>query len=607
MAVSTVTINSRNPFTLDELFSKTSRYRSVRLLQNAIESLFGLRELARRYANLEPTASPQAFVRQAFDRLNINYDIESGRLENIPQTGPTIVVANHPFGALEGMLLVDLLGQRRGDIKVMANGLLNRIPELAPVFLGVNPYGHKAATRQNVMAMREASRWLKQGGLLVMFPAGDVASRRWQNLSISEGPWDASVARLARLCDASIVPIQFAGHNSTLFCLAGLLPPIFKTVLLPRELLNKCHSTVSLRIGKPFDKKRLLGFEKIEDLAAYLRMRTCLLSQSEGGINSELSVSGDEAQAPILPPMDAVQMETELATLPIEQRLDTSGELQVWYARAGQIPLLLQEIGRQREISFRAVGEGTGKSIDIDLYDRFYLHLFVWNTRQKQVVGGYRLGLADEILHRYGCRGLYSHSLFRYSRNFLQQIRPAIELGRSFVRPEYQRNFAPLMLLWKGIGHFVAQNPQYANLFGPVSISNDYSGMSQRLLIRFLKQNLFDGSLGRHVKPRYPYRTAWKDGWNMLLHKDTSLDELSILIAEIEEDDKGVPVLIRQYLKLGGRVLGFNVDPQFQHCIDGLIRVDLRQADPRLLKKYLGVEGAAAFLACHDADKQRAG
>ncbi|MDZ7661345.1 lysophospholipid acyltransferase family protein [Thiohalophilus sp.] len=552
MAVATLNNKPCNPFSLDEVFGKHVRYRPFRLMKNTLESLFGLRELARRYADLEPTADPQAFVQQAFENLDIDYVIEAGRLENIPQTGPAIVVANHPFGALEGMLLVDLLSQRRADIKIMANGLLNRIPELAPVFLGVNPYGHKAATRQNVTAMREASRWLKQGGLLVMFPAGDVASRRWANLSISEGPWDASVARLARLCDASVVPIQFAGHNSHLFCLAGLLPPICKTLLLPRELLNKSHGTVSLRIGKPFDKKRLVGFERMPDLAGYLRMRTCLLSQSEGGINSDRSILGDDALASILPPMDAVQLEKELSTLPQEQRLDTSGELQVWYARAAQIPLLLQEIGRQREISFRSVGEGTGKSSDIDLYDRFYLHLFVWDSRQKQVVGGYRLGLVDEILRNYGRRGLYSHSLFRYSRHFLQQISPAMELGRSFVRPEYQRNFSPLMLLWKGIGHYVAKNPRYANLFGPVSISNDYSGMSQRLLIRFLKQNLFDGTLGRHVKPRYPYRTAWKDGWNTMLREDISVDELSTLIAEIEEDDKGVPVLIRQYLKLGG-------------------------------------------------------
>ncbi len=607
MAVSTGNGKSHNPFALDELFGKASRHRPVRFLQKAIESLSGLRELARHYGKLEPTASPQEFVQQAFETLDIDYVVESGGLDNIPQIGATIVVANHPFGALEGMLLVDLLSQRRTDIKVMANGLLNRVPELAPVFLGVNPYGHKAAARQNVIAMREASRWLKQGGLLVMFPAGDVASRRWRSLSINEGPWDGSVARLARIGDASVVPIQFAGHNSSLFCLAGLFPAIFKTVLLPRELLNKSHTTVSLRIGKPFDQKRLNGFEQVQDLAAYLRMRTCLLSRSEGGINSELSVSGDESLETILPPLDAIQLEKELASVPIEQQLDTSGELEVWYARAGQIPLLLQEIGRQREISFRAVGEGTGKRTDIDLYDRFYLHLFVWNSRQKQVVGGYRLGLVDEILRSYGRRGLYSHSLFRYSRNFLQQISPAIELGRSFVRPEYQRNFAPLMLLWKGIGHFVAQNPQYANLFGPVSISNDYSGMSQRLLIRFLKQNLFDGSLSRHVKPRYPYRTAWKEGWNTMLHRDISLDELSTLIAEIEEDDKGVPVLIRQYLKLGGRLLGFNVDPQFQHCVDGLIRVDLRQADPRLLKKYLGSEGAATFLNYYEADKQQAG
>jgi putative hemolysin len=290
----------------------------------------------------------------------------------------------------------------------------------------------------------------------------------------------------------------------------------------------------------------------------------------------------------------------------VSQQLAESGSLKVFFARSAQIPWLMQELGRLRELTFRAVGEGTGKASDIDLYDSYYLHLFIWNEESREVVGAYRLGLADEIVEKYGKKGFYSHSLFRYSKRLLKAINPAIELGRSFIRPEYQRSFAPLMLLWKGIGQFVANHPRYAVLFGPVSISNDYCSVSQQLLIDFLRANNYDAELSRHIRPRKPYRGALRPIWRQAeLAGMGSIDNVSELVAIQESGEKGVPVLIKQYLKLGGRLLGFNVDKDFNDCIDGLIMVDLRQTDERVLQKYMGREGAAAFLALHRGEMEK--
>ncbi|MGD8795369.1 MAG: GNAT family N-acyltransferase [Thiohalophilus sp.] len=597
---------SKNPFRLDEFFKAAHPQRLCRPVQLWVESLLGLDELARRYEQLPVSVSPQQFVENCFKSLGIGYVVESGDIENIPKSGPTVIVANHPFGGVEGMLLIELLSKYRNDVRVMANGILRRIPELREVFLAVNPYDQRGATQANVSSMREATRWLKQDGLLVVFPAGDVASLRWNQLSLEDGQWSSSIARLARLCDATVVPVYFSGRNSILFCAAGLIHPLLKTLLLPRELLNKCGKTLRLRVGRAFDKKRLFGFENMQSLADYLRLRTCWLGNEPIEPRVTFQPDSRAIRKPIAEPQERVMLRRELEGLPTEQCLAQSGDLQVWFARAELIPNLLQEIGRQREISFRAVGEGTGKETDLDLYDRLYLHLFVWDSVKEQVVGGYRLGLVDEIIHKYGRRGLYSYSLFRYKGALLQQISPAIELGRSFVRPEYQKSFAPLMLLWKGIGQYIVRNPKYANLFGPVSISNEYTSMSQLLLIRFLKQNLYDAGLGRHVKPRHPYRDK-KQVDSLVNSNNMKLEELSGLIADIEEDDKGVPVLIRQYLKMGGKMLGFNVDTDFGSCVDGLIRVDLRRTDTRVLSKYLGVDGVRVFQEWHGQGQKKAG
>jgi putative hemolysin len=234
----------------------------------------------------------------------------------------------------------------------------------------------------------------------------------------------------------------------------------------------------------------------------------------------------------------------------------------------------------------RAVGDGTGRARDLDDYDQHYEHLFIWNNPAQQLVGAYRVGRIDELRRRLGRRGLYTASLFHYRDPFFQLLGPALELGRSFVRPECQRSFAPLLLLWKGIGEYLARNPRYLRLLGPVSISNAYRDLSRQLLVEFLRSHFLDPLMAQLVRPTHPVP---RGSMLQTLAAEVSMlghiDALGALVEDIEPDHKGVPVLLRQYLKPGGRMLALNVDPAFNHSIDCLLMVDLRHTDSRVLLK----------------------
>jgi putative hemolysin len=328
------------------------------------------------------------------------------------------------------------------------------------------------------------------------------------------------------------------------------------------------------------------------------RLKNVFTAFGSAGVFANPAPSADLAE--IGPAIPAPLLRAELEALPADQHLVTSGKFSVYFARAEQLPCCLQEIGRLRELTFRAAGEGTGKATDVDLFDAYYLHLLVWDTKAEAIVGAYRMGLADEIVPSYGKQGLYTQSLFRYGDRVLQAMNPAIELGRSFVRAEYQRSFAPLMLLWRGIGQFIVQHPQYATLFGAVSISNDYEPASRRLIVDYLSAHNIEENLARHVEPRRPFvsRTvATCDNAELAALND--IEDVSRMVKQIERDSKGVPILLKQYLKLGGRLLAFSADENFNDALDGLIMVDLRASDPRVLARYLGEEGAAAFLSHH--------
>jgi putative hemolysin len=599
--MSETSVRTPGPFKLDGLVKTPLPAVCNRWLETLVEKTFGLSTLDRLYRQLPPSSGQLDFLQMVLDLFNIRYAVNQQKDDAIPADGPAILVANHPFGGLDGVILAHHLLQRRRDVKFMANYILARIPELEDVFISVDPFGGDSARVANIRPVREALRWLKSGGLLVIFPAGEVSHLHASRRQVTDPEWNPSVARIIRTTQAPVIPVCFEGANSMGFQLAGLMHARLRTKLLPRELLNKERRTFELSIGKPVTARRLAGFESDAELMRFLRLQTYSLYRGRLKAVGPRAAS-DITQQPLAAPVDAGQVATEVEALPERQLLVDGGALCVCYAHAAQIPNALQEIGRLRELTFRATGEGTGRASDTDLFDEYYLHLILWDKDKRCIAGGYRLGLVDEIVRKYGKKGLYTQQLFRYRSQLLKTIGPAVELGRSYVCPDYQKSYSSLLLLWKGIGAFISRQRTYRVLFGPVSISSEYQSASRQLLVDFLTANLLDVRLAKLVRPKRPFKRSASMRW---LASDAGsirdLDNMSALIAQIESDDKGVPILLKQYLKLGGRLLGFNLDPDFNDALDGLILVDLCTTDIKMLQKYMGRQAARQFLEFHRA------
>jgi len=498
----------------------------------------------------------------------------------------TLVVTNAPAGTPSAERLLAQANAAAPCGALLLGG--------APVPDGITEFRADArATGHNQKVLRAATRWLRDGGILVVLrgPEGSAPLRS----RVAEARWGELVRRLAGWSEATVVPAYVTVPGTRLQRLGRqLLPPA----------LNRAQEAGAVCIGDALPVRKLRGFEASFEVSRYLRLRIGLLSACAQG-RGRGKAHGEREQRAISPGPSADTLEREISGLDGAAHLLDSGEMSVYCARAPELPNVLREIGRLREITFRAVGEGTGGDVDLDVYDDYYLHLFIWHRGNRDIVGGYRLGLADEILARFGKKGLYSHSLFRYRTRLIEHISPAIEMGRSFVQPDYQREFTSLMLLWKGICRFVSRNPRYRVLFGPVSISADYATLSQQLLVDFLTLNRSDGTLAREVRPRRRFRGQLLAPWRQAHYAGLdNIEDVSELIAQIEPDAKGMPVLLRQYLKLGGRILGFNVDDQFSDVLDGLIMVDLLEAEERTAVKYFGREEYAAYRAWH---QERAG
>ena len=583
------------------------RRRLFSLVQKPLERGLRLHQLNRIYLQIisEPGRAKR-FADSALEGLNISYEAGGSGLASIPAAGPVMVVANHPFGGVDGLILASALQAVRPDVKIMANYLLSRIPELGDVLLSVDPFEGKESFVRNITPLRKGMDWLKKGHMLAIFPAGSVSSLNLQDHRIADPHWNSTVARIVRKAKAPVLPMFFEGANSAFFQAASLVHPAFRMALLPHELLRKRNRRIRLKVGTVLPFKTLDMFDTDEKLMTYLRMRTYALRDEPSrrpGARGKTIPFKKPAQPTlqvIVPAPRLNVLESEVDRLPAGQLLLRMGEYRVFHAAAHQIPNLLTEIGRLREITFRETDEGTGKETDLDRFDAHYTHLFVWNQEKRHVVGAYRLGLVDTVLKRYGKNGLYTSTLFDFKSRFLERVECGIELGRSFVRKEYQRFYAPLLLLWRGIAHFVARNPQYTVLFGPVSISRAYSDLSRQLMMAYLRINHYEPDLARFIKGRTRMR---RRGLRMGVEcKDVvpaDMENLSTLISEIEADRKGVPVLLKHYVKLGGKLMGFNIDPAFGNTLDGLIMVDLLKCDKRILERYMGPEGAAHFFCYH--------
>lgn len=560
-----------------------------------IEPITGLSQLHRKYIKNSEDLSTADFLRFTLNSLDIQYNTTNLNTNNIPASGPLVIVANHPLGGVEGVILAEILLKFRPDLQIMANYFLKRIPELSPLFIAVDVFEGKNAIRANLKAIKQADQHLANDGALLIFPAGEVSTYD-KSKQLQDKEWNRLAGKLVKSHKANCLPIFIDGKNSKLFYLAGKIHPLLRTMLLGRELLNKKGKNLNIKGGNLIAPNEIEKLNNAEEVTKYLRLNTYLIDREKTLTPSSIAEQNLEA---IQTDVNTNVLVNAVQSLPNSALLHQQKQFSVYISNAEQMGELLTQIGIIRERCFREVGEGTGKKIDVDEFDQDYLHLFIWDNDRNAIVGAYRVGLVDQILNKKGLKGLYSRTLFKFDLNFVDKLKSSIEMGRSVIDLPYQKNLTPLLLLWKGISAYIVRNPQYQVLFGPVSISGDYKSLTHQLIIQCLTTHYYDQESAKLVEAITPVQATKKPFWPpSLLTGLADLQLLSKLVSRLE-NGKSLPVLIRQYLTLNGRFVCFNLDPDFNQAIDGLIVVDLTKASEPTLSKYMGNTDAKKYLSMH--------
>ena len=519
------------------------------------------------------------FIDGLIEKLELDYEVREDELKRIPATGPFITVSNHPYGGIDGLLLVKVISAVRTDIRIMANFMMQRIDPVREFILPVNPFEKRKDRASSLAGIKMAIQHVNDGGVLGLFPAGEVSSYNQDNFGKTDRQWHSSAIKMIKNAGVPVVPVYFEGTNSRIFHILGLIHPSLRTVRLPSEMFNKRNKKIRIRIGTPITVKEQNEFTDIARYGRFLRAKTYSLG-------SALEVKRfflprfkrvqkeDEIAPPV--PKELLIKEIELLKEEEEMMLFSNDNYEIYCTPSTRIPQIMNEIGRLREITFRGVGEGTNRSMDLDEYDLYYYQLFVWDREAGKIVGAYRVGIGDEILQRFGIRGFYVHSLFRMHRGFKKILRQSMELGRSFIVEEYQRKPLPLFLLWKGILYFLIKNSEYRYLIGPVSISNRFSDFSKSMIITYIRKNYYDRKLSRYIRPRKKYIVP---GYNIdeeiILESADNLQKFDKFIDDVETSGYKMPILLKRYLKLNGKIISFNVDPKFNNALDGLLVLDL--------------------------------
>ena len=519
------------------------------------------------------------FLNGILGDFQIEFEIPDEDLKRIPKEGPFITVSNHPLGGIDGILLLKLLLQERPDYKIIANFLLHRIEPLKSYVMPVNPFETHKDAKSSVAGIKSALLHLKNGNPLGIFPAGEVSTYRDGKLMVDK-PWEEGAVRLIKKAQVPVIPIYFHAKNSNLFYVLSKISDTFRTAKLPSELLSQKHRVIKVRIGKPISVKDQDSYEDITSFYEFIRRKTYMLANSFEKKTQKI-LSAKNLKLPKTPKEIISQKNVRYFIREIEnlrendKRLLESKNYEVFFASAKEIPNLLQEVGRLREITFRDVGEGTNKAIDLDKFDKYYHHLLLWDIEANMLVGAYRMGLGKDIYKKYGIAGFYIHTLFRFEPELYSMMENTIEMGRAFIVKEYQQKPMPLFLLWKGIVHVTLRYPEYKYLMGGVSISNQFSEFSKSLMIEFMKSHYYDPYIAQYIFPKKEFKVKLKDVDKDFVFDATKADmqKFDKIIDEIEPGALRIPVLIKKYVKQNARLVAFNVDPKFNNAVDGLMYI----------------------------------
>lgn len=533
-----------------------------------------------------------AFLNGILDDLQIKFEIPEEDLKRLPKEGAYITISNHPLGGIDGVLLLKLMLEKEPNFKIIANFLLHRIEPLKKYIMPVNPFENHKDAKSSVVGLKETFRHLSDGKPLGMFPAGEVSTYKDGKLVVDK-EWEEGAIKVIRKAQVPVVPIYFHAKNSRLFYLLSKFGDTMRTAKLPSEVFSQKNRVVKVRIGKPISVAEQNEYTTIEEYSEFLRKKTYMLAnpfEKETPFLQTPTLKLPKNPKKIVTAASQDNMLNEINFLrENDARLLQSKNYEVFFAQAKEIPNILHEIGRLREITFREVGEGTNESIDIDTFDQHYRHMFLWDDDEKKVAGAYRMGLGSEIFPKYGIEGFYLNDLFRFESELHDMLHKSIEMGRAFIVKEYQQKPMPLFLLWKGIIHITLRYPEHKFLLGGVSISNQFSDFSKSLMIEFMKSNFYDPYVAQYIHPKKAFKVKLKDADKDFIfdEAEADLNKFDKIIDELEPSALRLPVLIKKYIKQNARVVAFNVDPLFNNAVDGLMYIRIADIPESTVKPVM--------------------
>lgn len=533
------------------------------------------------------------FIDAILKDFKIDFEIPEKDLKRIPKTGPFITISNHPLGGIDGMILMKLLIENRPDYKVIANFLLHRLDPLKPYILPVNPFESHKEAQSSLSGMKNAIQHLRDGNSLGIFPAGEVSTHR-DNKMIVDKAWESSAMKLIQKAKVPVVPIYFHAKNSQFFYQLASMSDVLRTAKLPSEMLSQKRRKINVRIGHPIAVEDQTEHSNLEAYTAFLRRKTYMLANVFER-KKLLAKLPKNLKIPRAPKDVISETKKELMIEEIEncrkmdKRLLTSKNYEVFLAKREVIPNILNEIGRLREITFREVGEGTNNSIDLDEFDEYYHHLFLWDNETQRIAGAYRMGMGNEIFANHGINGFYLQDLFRFEPELYKMMSQSIEMGRAFIIKEYQQKPMPLFLLWKGIVHCTLRFPEHRYLIGGVTISDKFSNFSKSLMIEFMKSHYYDPYVAQYVRPKKEFKVKLEDADKDLVFEESEADlnKFDKLIDELETENLRLPVLIKKYIKQNAKVVAFNVDPLFNDAVDGLMYIRIADLPESTVKPVM--------------------
>jgi len=532
------------------------------------------------------------FLNAILDEFQIKFEIPEEDLKRLPKDGAYITISNHPLGGIDGILLLKLMLEREPNFKIIANFLLHRIDPMKPYIMPVNPFETHKDAKSSVIGIKETLRHLSDGKPLGMFPAGEVSTYKDGKLVVDK-QWEEGAIKLIKKAKVPVVPIYFHAKNSRLFYLLSKLNDTLRTAKLPSELLTQKDRVIKVRIGKAISLSEQNEYETIEEYSEFLRRKTYMLAnpfEKETKLLDTSNLKLNRSPKQIAMPANHEQIVSEVDALrKTDCRLLQSKNYEVFFTEANKIPNVLHEIGRLREITFREVGEGTNESLDLDRFDKYYHHMFLWDDDTKQIAGAYRMGLGSEIYPKYGIDGFYLQELFRFEPELHDMMNKSIEMGRAFITKDFQQKPMPLFLLWKGIVHTTLRYPDHKFLIGGVSISNQFSDFSKSLMIEFMKSHYYDPYIAQYVHPKKEFKVKLKDADKDFIfdEAEADLNKFDKIIDELEPGSLRLPVLIKKYIKQNARVVAFNVDPLFNNAVDGLMYIRIADIPESTMKPVM--------------------